>query len=78
MLWLSFAEKVMTGTYYAVFVIEKVILELALVFSLPSRYKTQSFVHLSFNSTLQLINGISSDAQEMLKCFNSTADVEGF
>ena len=34
--------------------------------------KTQYFVHLRFNSNMQLINGISCDLQELLKCFNGT------
>ena len=68
----------MTGIYYIASVIEKLILELALLFSLRSTDKTQCFVHLSFDSTLQLINGISSDVQEILKYFNGIAIVEGF
>ena len=38
-------------------------LELALVLSLATAEKTQCIVHLSFNSTLQLFNVISSDPQ---------------
>ena len=41
--------------------------------SIPSAEKTQYFVHLSFNSTLQLINDISSELQKLLKYFNGTA-----
>ena len=41
-------------------------------FPLPAVDKIQYFVHLSFNSTLQLINGISSDLQKLLKYFNGT------
>ena len=37
--------------------------------SLAPAEKTQYFVHLSFSSTLQLINGISSDLQKLLKYF---------
>ena len=37
--------------------------------------KTQCFVQLSFNSTLQLINGISSDLRKLLTYFNGTAIV---
>ena len=33
----------------------------------------QYFVHLSFNSTLLLINGISNDLQKLLRYFNGTA-----
>ena len=36
---------------------------------------TQYSVYLSFNSTLQLINDISSDLQRLLKCINETAIV---
>ena len=35
--------------------------------------KTQYFVHLSFNSTLQLIDGISNDLQILIKCLNGAA-----
>ena len=42
---------------------------------LPAADKTHYFVHLSFNSTLQLINGISSDLQKLLKYFNGTTIV---
>ena len=41
----------------------------------PATSKTQCFVHLSFNSTFQLINGISSDIQKLLKFCNGTAIV---
>ena len=51
------------------------ILSLALVLSLQAVDKTQYFVHLSFNSILQLINSISSDLQEYFKYFNTTAIV---
>ena len=40
-------------------------LQLKLVFSLPVPDKTQCFVHLRFNSTLQLVNVISSDLQKL-------------
>ena len=40
--------------------------------------KAQYFVHLSFNSTLQLINHSSSDLQKLLKYFNVTAIVTFF
>ena len=39
-------------------------------FAAPSKDKTQCFVHLSFNSTLHLINGISNDLQKLLRYFN--------
>ena len=35
--------------------------------------KTQWFVHLSFGSTLELINDILSDIQKLLRYFNGTA-----
>ena len=41
---------------------------LSLSFSLPAADKIQYFVHLSFNSTLQLINGISSDLHKLINC----------
>ena len=34
---------------------------LLLTLSLPAADKTQGFAHLSFNSTLKLLNDISSD-----------------
>ena len=48
-------------------------LALALSVSAPGADKTQYFAQLSFNSALQLINGISSDLQILLKYFNGTA-----
>ena len=70
-------DKVTTGTYNCVSLIVKLMLlalsALAISLSLPSAEKTQYFVHLSFNSTLQLINGISSDLQKLLKYFNDAA-----
>ena len=44
-----------------------------ILFSLPATDKTQYFLHLTFNSTQQLINCISSDLQKLLKYFNGTA-----
>ena len=46
---------------------------LSLPLPLPFADKRQYFVHLSFKSTFQLINGISSDLQQLLKYYNSTA-----
>ena len=46
-----------------------------ILFLLPAADKTQYFVHLSFNSSLQLINRISSDRQKLLKHFNGTVIV---
>ena len=52
----------------------KVILSiLTFVLSLPAADKTQYSAHLSFTSTLQLINSISSDILKLLKYFNGTA-----
>ena len=45
---------------------------------MPFADKTQYFVHLRFNSTLQLSNGTSSDLQKLLKYFNGTAIVAFF
>ena len=74
--WLSFADKVMTGTRNFVSLIVKTISsELSSALSVPVEAKTQCFVHLSFNSILQLINGISSDFQKLLRYFNGTATV---
>ena len=68
---LSFADKVTTGTYDFLFLIVKIKLsELASSFSVPVEAKTQCLVHLTFNSTLQLINGIWSDLQKLLRYFN--------
>ena len=41
--------------------------------SVPPTVKTQYLVHLSFNSTLQLINDILSDLQKLLKYFDCKA-----
>ena len=54
------------------------LLLLSLSFSLAVADKAQYFVHLSFNSTLQLINHSSSDLQKLLKYFNVTAIVTFF
>ena len=63
-----------TGTHNFVYLIVKIILlELASAFSTPTEAETQCFVHLSFNSTLPLINGISSDHQKLPRYFNGTA-----
>ena len=72
---MSFANKVTTGTYRFVSFIVKAILSesLSLILSLTTANKTKYSVHLSFNSTLQLINGISSDFLKLLKYFNGTA-----
>ena len=54
------------------------LLEWAFALSVPASEKTQYFVHLSFNSTLLLINSISSDLQKLLKYFITTAIVSFF
>ena len=51
------------------------LLELASALSAPVADKTQRFVHLSLNSTLQLINGILSDLQKLLRQIHGTAIV---
>ena len=59
-----------------------VLLELTLSSLLPlatlSTDKTQCYFHLSFNSTLQLINDISNGPQKLLRYFNDTAIVAFF
>ena len=76
---MSLDDKVTTGTYNFVPLIVKIILlGLAFVLSLPAADRTQHFVHLSSNYTLQLINGISSNLQKLLKHFNGTATVAYF
>ena len=51
---------------------------LPLTLSSPGADKAQCYVHLNFNSTLQLINGIPSDLQKLLKYFNGTVIVAFF
>ena len=48
---------------------------ISIIISLPSADKAPRFFHLSFNSTLQLIKGISSDLQKLLRYFNGAAIV---
>ena len=48
------------------------LLRSASVLSLLFAAKTEYFVYLSFNSTLILINGTSSDVQKLLGYFNDT------
>ena len=50
-----------------------ILLELALTLSTSAADKIQYFLHLYFRSTLQLINGISSDLQKLLKHLNGIA-----
>ena len=58
-------DKVKTATYNFVSLIVKRIFSesLSLTLSLPAGSKTEYFDHSSFNSTFQLITGISSDLQ---------------
>ena len=56
-------------------IVKIISLEKAFGLSAPAADKPQYFVHISFISTLQWINGISSDLQKLLKCFNGTATV---
>ena len=73
---LSFADKVTTRTYNVVSLILKIILlELASLLSEAAAVKTQYFLYLSFNSTLQLNNGISNNLQKLRIYFNDTAIV---
>ena len=68
-----------SGTYSFKFLIVKIILlESVPTFSTPVEAKTEWFVRLSFNSTLQLINGISSDPQKLLGYVNGIAIVVFF
>ena len=55
-LWLSFADKLITGIYnFMSLIVTKILLGLASVLSTRPVDKTEYFAHLSFNSTLQLI-----------------------
>ena len=62
-----------TGTYTFVSLVVKILLLLLLSLSLPFADKTQFFVHLSFISTLEIINAILTDLQKLLEHFNGTA-----
>ena len=76
---MSFYDEVTTGTYSFVSLVVKIILfALALSLSLPFADKIQYFVHSSFNSILQLINGIFCDFLKLLKYRNSAAIVALF
>ena len=55
---------------------QELIQERKLMHQLQTKHST--FFHLSFNSTLQLINVISSDLQKLLKYFIDTAIVAFF
>ena len=77
--WLSFADKVSKGTYnFLSLVVWIILLELTLPLPWQFADKTQWLVHLSLNSTLQLINGLSSDLQKLLRYFQGTVTVVFF
>ena len=58
------------------FLIVKIkLLELAVALSTPAANKTQYFVKLNFNSTLQFINNISRDFKKLLTYFHGMAAV---
>ena len=59
-------------------IIKKILLELGFALSASAVDKTQYFFHLSFNFTLQLINGISRDLQKLRKYFNEAVIVAFF
>ena len=79
---MSLVDKVTTGTNsFAPLIVKIILLALSLLlisFSLPAQGKTQYFVHLSFVSIFQLINGILNDLQRLLKYFNRTAIIAFF
>ena len=50
------------------FVVKIILLGSAFLLSAPAADKTKYFSHLSFNSTVWLINGILSDFQKYLNC----------
>ena len=60
------------------FTVKIILLESAPSFSKPAEAKTQCFVHLSFHSTLQLINGIAIDLQKILRYFDGRSIVAFF
>ena len=67
-LWLPFTDKVTTGLYNFLSLILKIIfLELASAFLTPVAAKTHCFVHLSFNLTFQLTNGISRELPKLVR-----------
>ena len=76
---MSFADKTIIETYGFVSLIVKItLLGLASVLSFSAAAKTQYFVHVSFNSTFQLTNGISNNAQKLFRYFNGTVIVAFF
>ena len=80
---MSLADKVTTGTTitrynnFMSLIVKIIILALSssLTILVQPTEKTILHSHLSFNSTLQVINGISSDLQKLCKYFNGTAIV---
>ena len=72
--WKSYYRNI----YFVSFIVKIILLRLPLVLSLAASDKKQYFIRLSFNLILQLINGISSDLQKLLKYFNGTAIVYFF
>ena len=77
--WLSFANKVKIGTYsFASLIAKMILLELASAFSMSAETKAQCPVYLSFNSTLKLINGISSHLLKLPKHFKGNTIVVSF
>ena len=77
---MSLADKVTKGTHDFVSLIVKKILSL-LPLGLPlaaAEKKTQWLDHLSFDSTLHLVNGILNYLKKLLKHFNDTAIVAFF
>ena len=68
-----------TGIYkFSSLIVKKLLSGLVLVFSLSSIVRTQSYAHLSFDSTLQLINAISSDLEKLLTYSNGIAIAASF
>ena len=73
---MSLVDKVTTATSnFMTLIVKIVLLELVFALSAKAEDKMQYFVHLSYISTLQLINGISSDPQKLFIYFKSTATV---
>ena len=70
--WFSLVDNMTTGTSNYLSLIVKILLvQLALLLSLPVVDKAQWLVHWSLNYALQLIIGTSSDLQKLLKNFNA-------
>ena len=65
------------GHSFVPLLVKTTLLGSALTLSIPAEPKTQCFVHWNFNSTLQLINGISSYFQKF-RHFNGTAIAASF